>query len=93
MPKTRLYFECPGCRTQYLVKEFALTYSNGARMENVADSDEWQQLICPCQPKQPFTFKLKERARLRVFSEDEAEQTHFSFPARKYVSKSARLNS
>jgi hypothetical protein len=75
------------------VKEFALTYSNGARIENFADSDEWQQLFCPCQPKQPFAFKLKETARLRVFSEDEAEQTHFSFPARKYVSKSATLNS
>jgi len=75
------------------VKEFALTYSNGARIENLAVSDEWQRLICPCQPKQAFAFKLKERARLRVFSEDEAEQTHFSFPARKYVPKSAPLNS
>jgi len=91
MPKTRMYVECPGCHTQYLVKEFALTYSNGARIENPADSDEWQQLICPCQPKQPFAFKLKERARLHVFSEDEAEQTHFSLPARKYAPNQPRL--
>jgi hypothetical protein len=76
-----------------MVKEFALTYSNGACIENLADTDDWQQLICPCQPKQPFTFKLKEKARLRVFSDDETEQTHFSFPARKYAPKSVPLNS
>jgi hypothetical protein len=62
----------------YMVKEFALTYSNGARIENIDDSDEWQQLICPCQSKKPFKLRLRERARLRVFSEDESEQTHFS---------------
>jgi len=27
---------------QYMVKEFALTYSNGARIENIGDSGEWQ---------------------------------------------------
>ena len=48
MPKTRLYVECPGCRMQYMVKEFALTYSNGARIDKIGDSDEWQQLMCPC---------------------------------------------
>src|ERR1700756_3880065 len=83
MSKTRLYVDCPACHMQYMVKEFSLTYSNGARIENVVDSDEFQQLICPCQPKQPFTFKLKERARLRIFCEDETEQTHFRLPVRK----------
>jgi len=73
---------------QYMVKEFALTYSNGAHIENVADSEELQQLVCPCQPNQPFTFKLKERARIRMFAEDEAEQTHFPLPARKFDAKS-----
>lgn len=68
---------------QYMVKEFGLTYSNGARIENVAGSDELQLLICPCQPKQPFTFKLKERVRIRIFSEDESEQTHFPLGVRK----------
>lgn len=85
MQKTRLYFECPACHMQYMVKEFGLNYSNGARIENVADSDELQQLICPCQPHQPFTFNLKERARIRMFGEDEAEQTHFPLPARKFA--------
>lgn len=88
VPTTRLYVECPACHMQYMVKEFGLTYSNGARIENVGDSDEWQHLICPCQPKEPFTFKLKERARIRTFSEDKAEQTHFRLPARKFGPKS-----
>jgi len=74
---------------QYMVKEFDLTYSNGARIENVVDSDEWQHLICPCQPKQPFKFKLRERARIRTCLPDETEQTHFSLPARKFAPKSA----
>ena len=39
VPKTRLYIECPGCRMQYMVKEFALTYSNGARIEKIGDSN------------------------------------------------------
>jgi hypothetical protein len=74
---------------QYMVKESELTYSNGARIENVPDSDELQQLLCPCQPNQPFQFKLNERARIRVFAEDEAEQTHFPLPARTLAAKSA----
>jgi hypothetical protein len=77
MPKTRLYVECPKCHMQYLVKDFALTYSNGAYIENVAGSPEWQRLICPCQPHEPHKFKLKERARLHVFQENESEKTHF----------------
>ena len=85
MPKTRLYVDCPACHMQYMVKEIGLTYSNGARIESVAGSDEWQQLICPCQPKQPFTFKLKERVRIRIFSGDDAEQTHFPLPVKKPV--------
>lgn len=89
MPKTRLYVDCPACHMQYLVKEFGFTYSNGARIENVAGSDEWQHLTCPCQPNQPFTFKLKERARIRIFSGDDAEQTHFPLPVKKPVPNDA----
>ena len=83
MPRTRLYVECPRCRMQYLVKDFSLTYSNGAYIENVAGSPEWQRLICPCQPREPYKFKLKERVRVHVFNEPESEQTHFSLKATK----------
>jgi predicted Zn finger-like uncharacterized protein len=34
MPRTRLYVECPSCHMQYMVKDFSLTYSNGAYIEN-----------------------------------------------------------
>ena len=78
MLKTRLYVECPYCHMQYLMKDFGLTYSNGAYIENVAGSPEWQRLICPCQPQNPHKFKLKERTRLHVFQESDSEQTHFS---------------
>jgi hypothetical protein len=83
MPRTRLYVECPTCRMQYLVKDFSLTYSNGAYIENVAGSPEWQRLICPCQPRNPYKFKLKEKARVHVLNEPESEQTHFSLKATK----------
>lgn len=78
MSKTRLYVECPTCHMQYLVKDFDLAYTNGAYIENVAGSPEWQRLICPCQPRNPYKFKLKERTRLHTFQENESEQTHFS---------------
>jgi hypothetical protein len=78
MLKTRLYVECPSCHMQYLMKDFGLVYSNGAYIENVAGSPEWQRLICPCQPTKPHRFKLKERTRLHMFQENENEQTHFS---------------
>lgn len=83
MPRTHLYVECPSCRMQYMVKDFSLTYSNGAYIENVAGSPEWQRLICPCQPRTPYKFKLKEKARVHIFSDPEAEQTHFSLKATK----------
>jgi hypothetical protein len=76
--KTRLYVECPNCNMQYLMKDFGLTYSNEAYIENVAGSPELQRLICPCQPQNPYEFKLKERTRLHVFQENESEKTHFS---------------
>jgi hypothetical protein len=63
---------------QYLMKEFGLTYSNGAYIETVAGSPELQRLICPCQSQSPYEFKLKERTRLHVFQENESEKTHFS---------------
>ena len=77
MPKTRLYIECPNCHMQYLLKEIALTYSNGAYVENVAGAPEWQRLLCPCRPETPYKFKLSETMRLKVFSADESEHTHF----------------
>jgi hypothetical protein len=76
MSTTRLYVECPSCHTQYLIKEGGLTYSSGAYIENVAGAPEWQRLICPCRPGNPYKFKLSETKRLRVFSSDEDERTH-----------------
>ena len=77
MSTTRLYVECRNCHTQYLIKKGALTYGNGAHIENVAGAPEWQRLLCPCQPGNPYKFKLSETTRLQVFSNDESERTHF----------------
>jgi hypothetical protein len=68
---------------QYMVKDFGLTYSNGAFIENVGDTRERQRLVCPCSPRIPYEFKLREKARLHVFSESEAEKTHYSLTPRK----------
>jgi len=70
---------------QYMVKDFDLTYSNGAYIENTADSFGWQKLVCPCRPKEAFRIKLRERARIHVFPENEAERTHFSLTPRKWA--------
>jgi hypothetical protein len=59
------------------MKKSALKYSNGAYIENVAGSPEWQRLVCPCRPNNPYKFKLSEATRLQVFSNDEKERTHF----------------
>jgi hypothetical protein len=83
MSTTRLYVECPGCHTQYLVKDGPLKYSTGAYIENVAGSPEWQRLLCPCRPGDPYKFKLSERKRLKLFAEDESERTHFFVPTKK----------
>jgi hypothetical protein len=72
---------------QYMVKDFSLTYSNGAYIEGEAETAEWQVLICPCRPGERYKFKLKERARLHVFSEDESECTHYSLTPRKWATK------
>jgi hypothetical protein len=83
MSKTRLYVECPNCSMQYMVKDFSLTYSNGARIEDAVETPEWQVLICPCRPGERHKFKLKEKARIHVFSESESERTHYSLTPRK----------
>src|ERR1700685_4796047 len=83
MEKPRLYIECPHCYMQYLMKDRALTYSNGAYIENVAGAPEMQRLLCPCRPGIPHKFKLVETARLHVFSQDESERNHFLRPQRK----------
>lgn len=70
---------------QYMLKDFGLTYSNGAYIENAPDSLELQQLICPCQPQSAYKFKLKEKARIHLFSENEAEKTHFFLKAKKWA--------
>jgi len=62
---------------QYLLKKGALYYSNGAYIESVAGAPEWQRLLCPCRPETPHKFKLSETTRLRVFSDDDSERTHF----------------
>jgi len=87
MPKTRLYVECPNCHMQYLLKKSALNYSNGAHIENVAGAPEWQRLLCPCRPDEPYKFKLSETTRLHVFSDSEHERTHF-LPRKKAASVS-----
>lgn len=89
MSKTRLYIECPNCHTQYILRDLKLTYSNGAYIENVPDSTERQLLVCPCGPKDPYEFKVRERARIHVFAENEAERTHFSLTARNWTTVSS----
>jgi DNA-directed RNA polymerase subunit RPC12/RpoP len=59
MSKTRLYIECPRCSMQYMVKDFSLTYSNGAYIEDSTDTPQSQVLICPCRPGERYKFKLK----------------------------------
>jgi hypothetical protein len=77
MPTTRLFIECPNCHEQYKLKG-PRTYSNGALIENVAGAPEWQRLICPCRPREPYKFQLSEKTRLQVVSEDDSERTHLS---------------
>jgi hypothetical protein len=77
MSKTRLYLECPNCHRHYLIKKGALSYSNGAYIENVAGAPDWQRLLCPCRPDSPHKFKLSETVRLHVFANDENERTQF----------------
>ncbi len=89
MLETRLYVEYPSCGMQYLRKDFGLTYSNGAYIENLAGCPDWQRLVCPCQPKKPYRFKLSERTRLHVFRADEGEQTHFSLKTLKSQTSSS----
>jgi hypothetical protein len=76
---------------QYMVKDFSLTYSNGAYIENAKEAPEWQELICPCRPGERYTFKLKEKARLHVFAESESERTHYSLTPRKWAAKPAAV--
>ena len=78
---------------QYMMKDFGLTYSNGAYIENVTGESEWQRLVCPCQPKTPHRFKLKETARLRVLSDNEAEQTHYQLKVGRFASVRAHATS
>ncbi len=81
MSRTRLFVECPNCHLHYLIKDFGLRYSNGAYIEDVSHNPEWQILICPCSPRNPYKFKLKEKTRLYIFSDDEPDRTHFSLEA------------
>jgi hypothetical protein len=83
MEKTRLYIECPNCNMQYLMKDRALTYSNGAYIENIAGAPELQRLLCPCRPRNQHKFKLRETTRIHLFPEEESERTHFLPPKKK----------
>ena len=73
---TRLYVQCPFCQTRYQITERELKFSNGAYIENVAGAPEWQRLLCPCRPYEPYKFKLAESKRVQVVSEDDSERTH-----------------
>src|ERR1035441_2765465 len=77
MSTTRLYVECPNCHTQYLIKKGALAYSSGAYIENVAGAPEWQRLLCPCQPGNPYKFKLSETTRVKFFQKKKSEPPPF----------------
>jgi hypothetical protein len=77
MPTTRLFIECPNCHQRYLVKDGLFSYSNGAYIEKVAGCPEWQRLLCPCRPNEPYKFSLGEKTRLQILSDEDSEQTHF----------------
>ncbi|HEX4485518.1 MAG TPA: hypothetical protein VH088_04585 [Terriglobales bacterium] len=80
MPTTRLFIECPHCHQQYRLKKGPLTYSNGAYIENVAGAPEWQRLLCTCRPNEPYKFRLTEKTRVQVVSDEDSERTHFLPP-------------
>jgi hypothetical protein len=77
MTTTRLSVECPNCHQRYVLKQGPLKYSNGAYIENVAGTSEMQRLLCPCRPDEPYKFRLAEKTRIQIVSEDESERTHF----------------
>jgi hypothetical protein len=77
MPTTRLFVECPKCRQRYLVKGGLSKYSNGAYIEKVAGAPEWQRLLCSCSPNEPYRFRLGEKTRVQVVSDEDSERTHF----------------
>lgn len=73
---TRLLIECPVCHRKYVLKSQS-SYSNGASIENVAGASEWQRLICPCSPNEPYKFQLTEKTRVQLVADDDSERTHF----------------
>jgi hypothetical protein len=77
MSTTRLFIECPTCHQKYLAKEGLSKYSNGAFIEKVAGAPEWRRLLCPCRPNAPYKFRLGEKRRVQVLSDEDSEQTHF----------------
>jgi hypothetical protein len=76
MSTTRLFIECPNCLQKYLIKYGLVRYGNGASIEKVAGAPEFRRLLCPCRP-QPYKFKLAEKTRVLVVSDEEAESTRF----------------
>jgi hypothetical protein len=77
MSTTRLFIECPTCHQKYLVKKELFTYSNGAFIEKVAGAPEWRRLLCPCRPNAQYKFRLEEKTRVQVLSDEDSDLTHF----------------
>ena len=77
MSTTRLFIECPNCHQKYLVKDGLFNYSNGASIEKVAGAPEFRRLLCPCRPNQPYKFRLAEKTRVLLVSDENSERTHF----------------
>jgi hypothetical protein len=77
MSPTRLFIECPNCHQKYSLKEGLSNYGNGASIEKVAGAPEFRRLLCPCRPNQPYKFKLSEKTRVLVVSDEDSERTRF----------------
>ena len=77
MSTTRLFIECPNCHQKYLVKYGVFRYGNGAYIEKVAGAPEFRRLLCPCRPNAPYKFKLAEKLRVLLVSDEDSERTRF----------------
>jgi hypothetical protein len=77
MSTTRLFIECPNCHQKYSVKEGLSRYSNGAYIEKVAGGADMGRLLCPCRPDEPFKFRLAEKTRVLLVSDEDSERTRF----------------
>ena len=65
------------------MKDGPLKYGNGAYIEKVAGTVEMHRLLCPCTPHEPYKFKLSERVRVQVVSDEDSDRTRLSVNPRK----------